>query len=333
MKTTKNLKYCIICSGGNAPGMANAINCFAKKCLASGIEPYYALNGFKGLVENQFFKCDPILLQEFINNGSAIIGSSRYPEFIKNQELRKTAAKNLMNHGFDALVVLGGEGSYKGALDLSKLGVNILAIPATIDNDVASTNYTIGFDSSLNQINKFIHDACDCFSSHHGIAIIEVMGRNCPDLTIQTAIGNNIHYMITRYSKLDLQGFLDVISNAKKHGKNRITILVTEKIYGVDGMPSLDKIAKEIEAQTGIFTRHLVVGYIQRGGASSARDRVLANYLVDYGIDRLLEGKRNIAVGRINKQTVFFPLDKALKMERKTNNQYLVKRFNEINQF
>lgn len=333
MTKNKNLKYCIICSGGNAPGMSNAVVAFTKKCLACGIEPYYSLFGFKGLVENQFFKCDPIMFQEFINKGSAIIGSSRYPEFIKDTKLHKKAAENLKQHGFDALVVLGGEGSYKGANELAKLGINVLAIPATIDNDVSSTNYTIGFDTSLNQISKFINDVCDCFSSHNGVALVEVMGRNCPDLAISTAIGSNIHYVVTKYSKLDLQGFLDVITNAKKHGKRRITIVINEKLYPNEGTQSLDAIAKAIEAKTGLFTRHVTVGYIQRGGASSVRDRLLANYLVDFGIDRLIEGKKSIAVGRINKQTVFFPLDKAIKMERKSNNQYLVKKFNEINQF
>lgn len=333
MTKNKNLKYCIIASGGNAPGMSNAIISFTKKCLSCGIEPYYALFGFKGIVENSFFKCDPVEFQEFLNKGSAIIGSGRYPEFAKDLNIRKTAAKNLRDHGFDALVVLGGDGSYKGAFELSKLGINILAIPASIDNDVPSTNYTIGFDSSLNQVSKYINDTCDCFSSHNGIAIIEVMGRHCPDLTISSGIGSNIHYMVTKYSRLDLQGFLDVIANARKHGKRRITILVTEKLYGVDGYPSLDKIAKDIEAKTGCMTRHVVAGYIQRGGASSARDRLLANYLVDYGIDKLIAGKKNIAVGRINKQTVDFPLEKAIKMVRKSNNEYLVKKFNEINQY
>ncbi len=333
MKKNKSLKYCIICSGGNAPGMSNAVVAFTKKCLASGIEPFYSLFGFKGLVENQFFKCDPIAFQEYINKGSAIIGSSRYPEFAKDAKLRAKAVDNLKQHGFDALVVLGGEGSYKGALELSKLGINVLAIPATIDNDVASTNYTIGFDSSLNQISKHINDICDCFASHAGIALVEVMGRNCPDLAVSTAIGSNIHYVVTKYSKLDLKGFIDVITNAKKHGKRRITIVITEHLYPSEGPQSLPAIAKAIEKQTGLFTRHAVVGYIQRGGASSARDRLLANYLVDVGIDNLLKGKKNIAVGRINKQTVCFPLAKALKMERKTNNQTLVKKFNEINQF
>lgn len=333
MKKSKKLKYCIICSGGNAPGMANAIVSFTKKCLSKGIQPYYAINGFKGIVEKRFHKCNPVILQEFINKGSAVIGSSRYPEFVKDVNLRKKAAANLKAAGFNALVVLGGEGSYKGAFELTKYGINVLAIPATIDNDVASTNYTIGYDTSLNQMCKYISDVCDCFSSHNGIALVEVMGRHCPDLTVSTAIGSNIHYMVTKYSKLDLQGFLDVIANAKKHGKRRITIVVTEHLYGFDGTPSLDTIAKEIEKKTGMMTRHVVAGYIQRGGASSARDRLLANYLVDFGIDKLLEGKKNIAVGRVNKQMVFFPLDKALKMQRRTKNRTLVKKFNDINQF
>jgi len=333
IETKKTKKYLILASGGNAPGMGNCLNGFTKKCFSCGIEPWYAEDGYKGLVENKIYPCPQNKFQEFVNKGAIIIGSSRYPEFGTNVNLRKQAAENLKKNGIDAVVVMGGEGSYKGALALSEQGINVIAIPATIDNDVASTSYTIGFDTCLNQCSKFINDTCDCFTSHHGIAIVEIMGRECPDLTVSAGIGSNVHYMVTKYSQLDIPGFIKVAQNGFEHGKDHITILVTERMYGINGLPTLKDVAKAVEAATGRMTRHVAIGYVQRGGASSARDRLLANYFANHAVNILNEGKKNRAICRINKETIDIDLAEAISAKRKSMNKELVKEFNKINQF
>jgi len=332
-QNNKPTRYLILASGGNAPGMGNCLNGFTKKCFSCGIEPWYSAEGFKGLVEDWIYACPKNLWQEYVNKGAIVIGSSRFPEWATNIKLREKAVANLKKHGIDAVVVMGGEGSYKGALALSKMGVNVIAIPATIDNDVASTSYTIGFDTCLNQCSKFINDTCDCFSSHNGIAIIEIMGRKCPDLTVHAGIGSNLHYMVTRYSRLGIPGFIKLAQDSWKYGKKHITILVTERMYGKNGLPTLDEVAKAVEAATGRMTRYIDIGYIQRGGAASARDRLLANYFANHAVNILMEGKRNRAVCRINKETIDVDLNKAIHTKRVSKNRELVAEFNKINQF
>lgn len=327
---SKKLKLAIICSGGNAPGMNNAIICFAKKCAQCNIDAYYFLWGFKGIVNNDIHPCNLRYLEEFTNRGNTIIGSGRMPDFITSEKTRKQAANNLKKNGIDCLLVLGGEGSYQGAYKLSQLGIKVIAIPATIDNDVNSTQYTIGFDTCLNQVSKLINDITDCFSSHDGINIIEIMGRACPDLTIHTGIGSNI-YMVTKYNILKLDDFIKIVKHCKKQGKRCINFVVTEKIYGLNKLPSLSYIAKKIEAATGHMTRVTTVGYIQRGGTPSARDRLLANYFIDKAIDLVMQGIFNKAICRINKQTVAVDLKHAITMKRKTHNKELVNKFNKIN--
>ena len=238
----------------------------------------------------------------------------------------------LKRHGVDALIVVGGEGSYKGALDLAKLGVKVITIPATIDNDIPSTTYTIGFDSCLNTVCREVNDVNDVFVSHHGIALIELMGKGCPDVTVRSAIANNATYMVTKYSKLKPQGFLNIAKAGFAKGKPNITFLITEQLYPKEGKNSLDAIAKFIEKEMGCFTRHVVLGYVQRGGKPSARDRLLANYMTNIAVDQLLSSKDSKAICRKARKTIAIDLAKAVAMKRKSWNKALVSIFNKINQ-
>lgn len=329
-KSNKKLKLAIICSGGNSPGMNNAVIGFAKKCAQCNIDAYYFLWGYKGITNNDIHPCNLRYLEEFTNRGNTIIGSGRLPAFATDVNVRKKAVKNLKKNGIDCLLVVGGEGSYQGAYKLSQLGAKVIAIPATIDNDVNSTQYTIGFDTCLNQVSKLINDITDCFSSHDGINLIEIMGRACPDLTINTGIGSNI-YMVTKYNILKTEDFIKIVKHCKSQGKRAINFVVTEKIYGTNNLPTLASIAKKIEATTGHMTRVTTIGYIQRGGTPSARDRLIANYLVDKAVDLAKQGIFNKAVGINNKQIVAIELKRAVTMKRKSHNRYLVNKFNKIN--
>lgn len=332
MKQNKFKKYAILCSGGNAPGMATCVISFVKKCLSEGIIPVAFANGFEGLYENKIVALANNYILHFLDNGSALIGTSRCPKFRDDIKYRKKCVENLKRNGVDALMIVGGEGSYRGALELAKLGVKVIAIPATIDNDVPSTSYTIGFDTALNTICRVISEANDVFISHKGVALIEVMGRGCPDLTIRSAIANNATYMVTKYTKLKPEGFLKIANEGFAKGKRNISFVITEQLYPTSGEKSLDAIAKYLEKETHTFSRHVVVGYIQRGGSPSARDRLLANYMVNIGIDQLLAGKYNKAICRKSRKTTATDLIKAVAMKRKSGNRGLVSAFNKINQ-
>lgn len=332
MKANKIKKLAIVCSGGSAPGMATCVIAFIKKCLSTNIIPVAFKNGFEGLHDDHYMNLTANFATHFLDDGSALIGTSRCKRFAEDAKYRQRCVKNLVKHGVDGLIVVGGEGSYKGALELSKLGVKIIAIPATIDNDVPSTTYTIGFDSCLNTVCRVVSEINDVFISHRGIALIELMGKGCPDVTVRSAVANNATYMVTKYSKLKPEGFLKIAKDGFEKGKPNVIFLVTEQLYPKDGKNSLNEIAKWLEKETGLFTRHVVVGYIQRGGKPSARDRLLANYMINIGVDQLLEGKHCKAICRRARQTVACDLNKAATMRRKSWNRELVNIFNKINQ-
>jgi len=334
MATSNKVQFkrvAILCSGGNAPGMANCVNAFTKNCLSKGITPIGFSNGFAGLYENRYFILDPKFTQQYINDGSAMIGTSRCPKFQADAKYREKCVENLKALEIEALFVIGGEGSYQGAYELSKLGVKVITIPATIDNDVASTSYTIGFDTCLNKVCNVVNDITDVFVSHQGVALIEIMGRNCPDLTVRSGIANNATCIVSKYSKLTPDGFVKIVKDQFAKGKFFVNFLVTEKLYGVGNSLSLKEIAKKIEKETGLMTRHVEVGYMQRGGAPSARDRLLANYMINIGMIALLSGRYNRAICRKNRKTVDMDLGAALKAKRKSWNRVLVSQYNKIN--
>ncbi len=326
-------KIAILCSGGNAPGMSSCINTFIKKCLSLNITPITFSNGFVGLYENRYRILKPKYTQSFISDGSALIGTSRSPEFAKSLAYRQKCANNLKALNIDALFVIGGEGSYKGAYELSKLGIKVITIPATIDNDISSTDYTIGYDTCLNNICRVIDNINDVFISHHGVAIIEIMGRSCPDLTIRSGIANGATYIVTKDSLLTKDQFVNIVKKAFAKGKINATFIVTEKMYGIGKLSSLSDVAKYVEKKTNLMTRYIEVGYIQRGGEPSARDRLLANYMINIGMISLLAGRYNRAICLKNHKTHDIDLMKAIRTKKRKNlNRILVSQFNKINQ-
>lgn len=332
MKTNNRKRFAILCSGGSAPGMATCVISFFKKCWSEGVEPIAIANGFEGLHDNQYQNLSSNFVLNFLDNGSALIGTSRCNKFKDDPKYRKQCVENLRKHQIDGLIVVGGEGSYRGAYELSKLGAKVIAVPATIDNDIPSTVYTIGFDTCLNTICRCVSDINDVFVSHHGIALVELMGKGCPDVTVRSAIANNATYMVTKYSKLKPEGFLKIAQAGFAKGKPTVTFLVTEKLYPKDGPDSLAEIAKWLEKETGFFTRHVVIGYMQRGGKPSARDRLLANYMINIGVDQLIDGKYSKAVCRRARKTIAVDLAKAMSMRRKSWNRQLIAIYNKINQ-
>ncbi|MGR5119463.1 6-phosphofructokinase [Vibrio astriarenae] len=290
-------KIGVLTSGGDAPGMNAAVRGVVRTALTKGLEVYGVYDGYLGLYENRIKKLDRSSVSDVINKGGTFLGSARFPEF-KEVEVRQKAIENLKEHGIDALVVVGGDGSYMGAKKLTEMGYPCIGLPGTIDNDIAGTDYTIGYLTALNTVIDNIDRLRDTSSSHQRISIVEIMGRHCGDLTLMSAIAGGCEYIITPETGLDKEKLINNIQDGIKKGKKHAIIALTEL------MMDANELAKEIEAATGRETRATVLGHIQRGGRPTAFDRVLASRMGNYAVHLLLEGEGGRCVGIQKEQLV-----------------------------
>lgn len=302
-------KIGVLTSGGDAPGMNAAVRAVIRAGLSEGKEMYVVYDGYKGLIDDNIQKVDRSFVSEIITRGGTIIHSARLPEF-KEEKVRQIAVDNLRKRGIDALVVIGGDGTYMGAKALTAMGINCIAIPGTIDNDIASTDYTIGFDTCLNTICDAVSKLRDTSFSHHRCSVIEVMGRYCGDLAIYAGIACGADLIISSDYKLTAEEIANQIKKMHENGRSHIIVIVTEKIFDVNAL------AKEIENIGGIEAKSEVLGRIQRGGSPSARDRVLAAQLATYAVELLVAGKGGRCVGVRGDNIVDYDIMEALSMKR-----------------
>jgi 6-phosphofructokinase 1 len=266
------MRIAVLASGGNSPGMNNAVITLVKSARLNKIDIKLIYNGYQGLLDNQFYDADIRTLEDFSTRGNIVIGTARSKDFYQTEYKRK-AVKILKKQKIDVLVVIGGDGSYKGAAGLANLGMKVMVLPGTIDNDVASTDSTIGFYSCLHTIVESIDKIRDSFDSHSGICFVEVMGRGFSDLAVQAGVATIAEAIITSENVLSAEEFVAIANETKKNKKRSCIFVITEKIYGANGLPSLDDLAKEVEKITGRVTRVNVIGHMQRGGVPSASDR------------------------------------------------------------
>lgn len=283
-------KIGVLTSGGDAPGMNAAVRGVVRTALSLGIEVYGIYDGYQGLVENRIVKLDRSSVSDVINRGGTFLGSARFPEF-KDVAVREKGIENLKEHGIEALVVIGGDGSYMGAKKLTEMGYPCIGLPGTIDNDIAGTDYTIGYLTALNTVIDSIDRLRDTSSSHQRISIVEIMGRHCGDLTLMSAIAGGCEYIITPETGLDKEQLIGNIQDGIAKGKKHAIIALTEL------MMDANELAKEIEAATGRETRATVLGHIQRGGRPTAFDRVLASRMGNFAVHLLQEGHGGRCVG------------------------------------
>ena len=309
-------KIGILTSGGDAPGMNAALRAVVLSGINAGKEVYVVYDGYKGLVEGNIKKADRDFVLDINLRGGTILHSARLPEF-KELAVREKAVENLKKFGIDALVVIGGDGSWMGALRLSEMGINCVALPGTIDNDIASSDYTIGFDTAMNTICESVDKLKDTSASHHRCALIEVMGRYCGDLAMFSGIACGADIIISNDLHLSKEQTIQQVKDLIAKGKQYIIIIITEHTYNVH------EFAKEIEKATGIETREEVVGRIQRGGSPSAYDRVLASRMGVYAVDLLCEGKTGICVGLDGNSLTYYNIEDALRMDRKDSNELI----------
>lgn len=281
----------VLTSGGDAPGMNAAIRAVTRTGLYHGLRVVGIRNGYQGLIDNEMFDMTERDVSYIINRGGTMLYTARCDEF-KTAEGVAKAAEICRANNIDGIVALGGDGTFRGAYDLSEEGIPCVGVPCTIDNDIAATDITIGFDTAMNTVVDLIDKIRDTGESHSRCNVIEVMGRQAGDIAIQTAISVGAIAAIVREYDVDVDAMIEKMKNARKAGKRNFIIIICEgmgKGYG----PNL---VKKIEEATGIETRLSILGYIQRGGSPTLRDRVLATQMGAAAVNSLLMGDTNDVV-------------------------------------
>jgi 6-phosphofructokinase 1 len=304
----------VLTSGGDAPGMNAAVRAVVRKAIADGLEVYGVFNGYKGLVEDNIRQLGRHDVSEKLNRGGTFLGSARLPEF-KEVAVREVAVANLKKHGIEALVVVGGDGSYMGAKKLTEMGINCIGLPGTIDNDISSTDFTIGFDTALNTIVDAVDRLRDTSSSHERCSVVEVMGRHCGDLALWAGISSGAELIVTSETGFDMDNIISKLKVAKGHGKRHAIVVIAELITDVD------ELAKNIQAETGFETRATILGHIQRGGSPTPFDRVLASRMGAYAVELIQKGEGGRCVGLVDNELKHFDILEALDVPNKVDHK------------
>lgn len=300
----------VLTSGGDAPGMNAAIRAVVRAGLDKGLKVMGIHRGYSGLINGEIFEMDRHSVSDIIHRGGTILKTARCPEF-KKLEVRQKAAQILKVYGIDGLVVIGGDGSFTGAKLLSELGVKTIGIPGTIDNDLAYTEYTLGFDTALNTVLDAINKLRDTSTSHERISIVEVMGRNCGDIALFSGLAGGAESVIVPEKDYSLDEVCKTILDGKQKGKLHNLIIVAEGVGGAN------ELALKIEDITGIETRATILGHIQRGGSPSAFDRILASRMGARAVELLMEGKTQRVIGIKGGDIIDLDTNEALAIPRK----------------
>lgn len=300
----------VLTSGGDAPGMNAAIRAVARTAIAKGLKVKGIKRGYMGLLNEEIIDFEARNVSDIIQRGGTILGTARCLEF-KKAEYQKKGAEICRKHGIDGIVVIGGDGSYRGAQALSRLGINTVGLPGTIDLDIACTEYTIGFDTAVNTAMEAIDKVKDTSSSHERCSIIEVMGRNAGYIALWCAVANGAEdVLIPEKYDYNEQEIINHIIESRKKGKTHHIIINAE------GIGHSTSMARRIEAATGIETRATILGYMQRGGNPTAKDRFYASIMGSYAVDIMLQGKTNRVVGYKHGAFVDYDIEEALEMEK-----------------
>lgn len=313
----------VLTSGGDAPGMNAAIRSVVRTARFNKIGVKGILKGYNGLMNNTMTNMTLRSVSGTLQRGGTILKSARCLEFKEDSGVEK-AKEICIEAGIDGLIVIGGDGSFRGARDLSLKGIPCIGLPGTIDNDIASTEYTIGFDTAVNTVIQTIDKLRDTSESHNRCSVVEVMGRNCGDIALNAAICCGAECVMIPEVKCDIEK--DVVAMMKRSmeiGKSHFIVIVAEgvarRIFGEGKLSNSEILANYIEQRTGIETRATVIGHVQRGGSPTARDRLLASQMGNYAVELLMSGSGNRVVGIRNNQIMDFDIYEALQMEKNIN--------------
>ena len=307
-KTVKTIG--VLTSGGDAPGMNAAIRSVVRTAIAKGLNVKLIMRGYAGLLQEEIVDMGPRSVSDIINRGGTVLYTARCMEFT-TEEGQKQGAEICKKHGIDGMVVIGGDGSFRGAGKLSALGVNTIGVPGTIDLDIACTDYTIGFDTAVNTAMEAIDKVRDTSTSHERCSIIEVMGRHAGYIALWCGIANGAEdILIPENYDGNEQQLIDSIIENRKNGKKHYIIINAE------GIGHSASMARRIEAATGIETRATILGHMQRGGTPTCKDRVYASIMGAKAVQLLDEGKSNRVVAYKHGEYVDYDIQEALAMTK-----------------
>ena len=296
----------VLTSGGDAPGMNAAIRAVVREALHNKVKVKGIKRGYRGLLNEEIFDMKSQDVAGIIQLGGTILGTARCSEF-RTEEGQAKGAEICRKHGIDGIVVIGGDGSYRGAQALARHGINTIGVPGTIDLDIACTDYTIGFDTAINTAMDAIDKVKDTSSSHERCSIIEVMGRHAGYIALWCGISTGAEDILD----YDEQKIVDHIINNRRIGKKH------HMIVNAEGIGHSTSMAKRIEAATGVETRATILGYMQRGGSPSCKDRFYASIMGAYAADIISQGKSNRVVAYKNGEFCDFDIEEALAMTKK----------------
>ena len=300
----------VLTSGGDAPGMNPAVRAVVRTACQRGIKVYGVDRGYTGLINGDIHEMNLRSVSDIITRGGTILYSARCPEFKTEEGLQK-AVSTCKKFGIDGMVIIGGDGSFRGARDLSLRGIPCIGLPGTIDNDISCTDYTIGNDTCLNTIVQMVDRIRDTSESHDRCTVVEVMGRGAGYLALEAGIAVGATSIIVPEVEYDIER--DVIARIRefqKTGKKHFIVIVAEGVGGTA------EIAKKIEAETGVESRATILGHVQRGGSPTARDRIMASQMGSRAVDLLTQGIGNRVVGIRDNKIVDFDIFEALKMTK-----------------
>ncbi|WP_094607784.1 ATP-dependent 6-phosphofructokinase [Sporomusa silvacetica DSM 10669] len=298
-------KIAVITSGGDCPGMNAAIRAVVRVALTCGVEVWGIRNGYAGMIDDDMAKLDSRSVGDIIQKGGTFLGTARSEEF-KTLKGQQKAADNLQAHGIEGLVVIGGDGSLTGAKQLSELGIKIVGLPGTIDNDIWGTDYTIGFDTAVNTALDAINKLRDTASAHGRVMLVEVMGRACGWIALTAGLAGGAEIILVPEQPFSSDDVCKKLVESRSKGKKYSIIVVAE------GASSAIDLGKYISAKTGLETRVSVIGHIQRGGAPTVADRLLASRLAERAVRALVDGRSDIMIGYQSNQCVEVPIADAV---------------------
>lgn len=303
-------KIAVLTSGGDAPGMNAAVRAVVRTAISFGMEVYGVKRGYNGLLHGEVERMYLRSVSNIIQHGGTSLFTARSPEFNTQEGVDKAAA-NCREMGIDGVVVIGGDGSFRGARDLSNAGIPCIGVPGTIDNDISSSEYTIGYDTAMNTAMDMIDRIRDTTESHDRCSVVEVMGRRCGDITLNTGIAVGAIATLVPEVEIDFEkDLIERIKFAQQTGKRHFIVVVAE------GVGKTEEICKRIQEATGIESRATILGHVQRGGSPTLRDRVVGSQMGYHAVELLRDGKSNRVVVMQGERITDFDITEALNMPR-----------------
>ncbi len=303
-------RIAVLTSGGDAPGMNACIRAVVRTALNNKMDIYGVNRGYAGLIKGEITRLGTRSVSDMIHKGGTFLNTARCPNF-KDIEVQRQAAEALSAYGIEGLVVIGGDGTFRGAKDLSEnFGIKVMGIPGTIDNDLAYTDYTVGFDTAVNTVIWAINNLRDTMHSHDRVGLLEVMGRNCGDIALYAGVAGGAEYVLVPEVEYDLDKIASAIKKSYLRGKTSNMIILAE------GAGNREEIVRRIEEKSGIGVKVTNFGYIQRGGSPDMADRVLAARFGYKAVELLRDDKESCAIGIKDNKIITVPFDEVAKAKK-----------------